>query len=433
MGILVSLLLFLPLSLWVAYNTACKGDRAALIRLVSLAWIIMTPLLVFVNAAIPFTGGGDDETYYLLAATPIDGFSEYFNFSKFSHEMDQPGYAWILHLLNAITGQNLLALKLINLFFLILLALIWYRLGLLLESRRFAIRVAVVILCLTPLWYYVFFLLKDLTIVLIQSAMLLLSVQIWHQTRFRSLALFIALGGILTLFRLPVVMQSGAVLAGSLVAKGFVQKADRKYLFSITLVALTLTFGLIVLTDPKILYELGITSLARVYGTVEFNELMDNVTAQGGVRTITYVVNYLFTETSGMTIAAWEQLDAFWLRGLLSLPWLYFLFPFFLLGIWELTRISPSIQRESSPFSKLLQRKFLSTPWNSVVLFVLTSFYISWTTGDATRWRIPDMPMIAAIAVLGWSYSTSRSRANTVLMWIVSAGMFFATYYLIMG
>lgn len=433
MGALIFLTFFVPLSLWITARVAVRGDRVYLLQIISIAWIILTTLVFVANSSIPFAGGGDDESYYLLANTPLGGLTGIVDLSKFTYWMEQPGYPWLLHVLNAFTGHNLVALKLLNLFFLILLALVWYRLGILLESQRFARRMVIIILCLTPLWYYVFFLLKDLSITLLQSLLLLFSVQLWHQLRLKALyKILLTLLG-LSLFRTALILQSAMVLAGSLLAKVIGVKVRGSVILSLTIVFIFLLAALFALTDPDLMRNLGIQNIARVVGSYEFIESTLTDYNKESVSPATFPLLYLLSETSGLTARSWSQLDAGWLRGFLALPWIFFLIPFFLLGMRQLIRIPREIQPATSSFARLRQWRCISTPWSAVLLFVLSSFFISLKTGDTTRWRIPDMPMMAAIAVLGWSYATVRLRTQILKLWLAGAGFLFAIYYLLKG
>ncbi|WP_161568872.1 hypothetical protein, partial [Exiguobacterium sp. SH5S13] len=141
----------------------------------------LAPLTALVNMWLPFSGSGDDENYFYLANTTINSVEEAFDLTRFTGLMEQPGYPFLLSIISIFSGPDLLAYKLFNLCLLILLALAWYRIAALAESREFGRVVLISILCLTPLWYYCFFLLKDLTITLLQSLFLLGLVQQWRR------------------------------------------------------------------------------------------------------------------------------------------------------------------------------------------------------------------------------------------------------------
>ena len=139
-------------------------DNRLLLRGVTAAWAVLGSLLVLVHEWMPFRGGGDNEDYFALAETPIRRLSDAFDLTHFVGFMEQPGYPWLLSILNHFMGHDLLSFKLFNFFLFIVLAIIWYRIGTLLESRTFGRYVFAGMLCLTPLWLYFFVRLKDMSI-----------------------------------------------------------------------------------------------------------------------------------------------------------------------------------------------------------------------------------------------------------------------------
>src|SRR2546428_10160321 len=163
MRALLFLLFLLPLTWAIAVVVAERRDCSLLLSGVTAAWAVLGSLLILVNEWMPFIGWGDDTSYFDLAATPIRSLSDAFDFTRFAHFIDQPGYPWLLSILNHFIGHDLLSFKLFNLFLFIVLALVWYRIGTLLESPAFGRYVFVGVLCLTPLWLYFLLLLKDLS------------------------------------------------------------------------------------------------------------------------------------------------------------------------------------------------------------------------------------------------------------------------------
>jgi hypothetical protein len=66
-----------------------------------------------------------------------------------------------------------------------------------------------------------------------------------------------------------------------------------------------------------------------------------------------------------------------------------------------------------------------------VLIFVTSYFAISWSVGDTTRWRVPDMPMFAAIAAVGWMNTGHARRTKVLLWWTVLLGCLFGAFYLL--
>lgn len=434
MNVLLFLLLFVPLSLLLAWWVAVGNDRALLIRRTAVAWIVLAPLTAIMNEWMPFAGGGDDETYFDLAHPPPASLTEAFDFSRFQGSMEQPGYPALLSLLNAMVGHDLLAYKLLNLFFLLTLSLVWYRIGLTLEGRRFARTVSLVVLLLTPLWYYVFFLLKDLTITLLQSTFLLGVVQIWSTVRIRTITLIALTSVCVGLFRTPLLLQQAGVLAGSFLAscRGTVQHSGS--LLAPALLIVFVGLSLQAASSREFLGVLGIHNEARVL-SASMLELVAAYQPQGVVDTAWFPVIYLFTQISGLNPSAWERLDALWARGVLAIPWIFLVVPFFLLGLHHVCTNPPLAASPQghrlSWLGRLRASKALASPWAAVLLFVASYFVMSWKLGETTRWRLPDMPMLAAISLVGWMNSAHAHRTRVLFWWTVLLGYIFGAFYLL--
>ncbi|HKP74838.1 MAG TPA: hypothetical protein VJT67_04810, partial [Longimicrobiaceae bacterium] len=133
-------------------------------------------LLAFINPAVPFAEGGDDRSYYLASQVHLQGagWLDFYNFPGFA----QGGYPLLLAWVYQFAGASLFVYKAVNLFFYLLLAVVWFRIGKEMGGRRTAYAFAVAVLLGTPLWQYWIFLLKDMTIVLLQSVFLLGAVRL---------------------------------------------------------------------------------------------------------------------------------------------------------------------------------------------------------------------------------------------------------------
>lgn len=430
-AILITLLLYIPATLCFAVLVADKRDRRYLFRIILLAWTILAPLTALANMWSPFAGGGDDESYFYFANMAIHSVGGIFGLARFIGLLEQPGFPWLLSLLNILTGPDLLAYKLLNLCFLILLALTWYRIAALLESRRFGRVVLISILCLTPLWYYVFFLLKDLTIALLQSLFLLGLVQQWRRS---ALSLWLLIGAAtlaLLPFRSALVMQNVAVLVAALTIKllGRERRGGR---------VLPLIFGgvlavgvLVVASSPVVMRGLGVYSEERVVGSDEMIATATIMAETSPMARVLFPLIYLFSETSGLNPASWKQFDSAWLRGVLAIPWIFLVVPFFVLGVLWMLKPPPASPRVNGFVARLRASRLMTTPWGALLFFVLSMMVISWGSGDTTRWRIADMPVMATIAMAGWVFAVRRSRKRILLLWVAGAGSLFMSYYLV--
>jgi hypothetical protein len=385
------------------------------------AWVVLVPLISYVNDWSEFSGGGDDDGYYRLAEAEIGGFEGLLDLSKFKLKLEQPGYPWMLHIVSAFTGHELLVYKLFNLFMLVLLGMIWYRIGLLLEPNDefFARAMLVIVFLLTPLWTYVFFVMKDLTISVIQSWGVLISIEMWLKFRLRHVAYFGIVGILLILFRTALLVQSSLVLALSLGMLVIFRGSSNRLNIAIALVGALSMIGIMMYlsSNPAYMAAMGIHTEARVVSGESFIETSRIQAERSSMNRLYFPVLYLFTETSGFSPNQWHDRNYQWLRGLLAIPWILFVVPFVILGSINLLerRKRNEFHSDSSGNEGI---RCLSTPWNTVLMFIASSASISFIVGDTTRWRIQDLPMLAAIAYLGWS-TRPKYRVLMLVGWFI--------------
>jgi hypothetical protein len=431
LSILIFLLLFVPLSIGVVFYIAPRTDRRYILKYVLRTWVFLGLFVFAIDKWMPFAGGGDDETYFLIANPPVNSVSDALDMTRFDGIMEQPGYPWVLSVLNAFTGHDLLTFKFLNLFSFIILAVVWYRIGYILEGREFARKMVIVILLITPLWYYVFILLKDMSVTLIQSLLLLATVQIWEKASLRPVITAIISALLLLFFRTALVLQTAAVLIGSLMAKLLGKGVKSRKLVPLFLGFILIVMILSVATNSEIMALLGVISESRVIGAATFWELGNQHGIRSEMNRTLFPILYLFTETAGLSPEAWKNWNAMWLRGVLALPWIIGFVPFFLFGVrWLFTRPTASGVKWVRIFN-LRSARVMVTPWSAVLLFVMSSVFLSWTIGDSTRWRVPDMPMFAAIATAGWMYTRPKMRRLVLVLWVVALTVLFGAFYLL--
>ena len=424
---LITCLLYIPLSLGFAAIVAENNDKSFLFKVVIWAWIILLPITFIFNELIPFAGGGDDESYFSLANYQNNSIAVVFDITKFIGLMEQPGYPFLLSIINFISGHNLLVYKILNLCFLIILALTWYRIGVLLESREFGRKNMIIVLLLAPMWYYVFFLLKDMTIVLLQSLFLLGVVQYWRRNSVW-VWLLIALTILIVLyFRFYLVLLDIIVVSFVLLLK-LIGRQRVSNSFPQLLFGLFVCMGLLMLAgDQQFLSLTGITSDKRVISVDNINAYAQDESAQKGV---IFIINYLLSETAGLSPQTWKSFDSSLIRGVLAIPWIFVIVPFSFVGLYWV--IQP-VQNEYTGMGlivKLRDSRFLNTPWGVLSIFILFSFAISYQTGDSTRWRISDMPVFATIALAGMQSTDRNIRKKIIFIWFLGVGIFFPLFYL---
>jgi hypothetical protein len=398
---------------------------------VTAAWTVLGSLLILVNEWMPFSGGGDDETYFALAATPIQSLSDAFDFSRFTDSMEHPGFPWLLSILNHFVGQDLLSFKLFNLFLFIVLAIVWYRIGTLLESPTFGRYVFAGVLCLTPLWFYFFTLNKDMCIAVMQSVFLLGVVKVWERSDWKTLVLMLGSTLGVLLFRTYMAVQNVGIVLGVVALKAFA--AGKIKVWSLVLALFFTGAVLGIGTNPERMAVLGINTGHRVLRT---ERVFDTVMASweySRSKSWVFPLLYLFTETQALNPQTWSELDAFWLRGLLAVPWIALGVPFALLGIWRLWRAQLAFDRRRPWLLRLRSSKMLASPWATVVLFTLSYLGLSWSMMDTNRWRMADMPALATMALAGWWTSPPLFRGRLLVLWIAVASVAFSYYILVRG
>lgn len=429
-AILVSLLVFLPLSLAVAYYVAAPGDRRYLAILACLCWLVLGPLTGLVNEWSPFSGEAlDDENYFSLASQPARSMAEIIDLSRFEGAMEQPGYPWLLSLLNLLVAPDLLVYKLFNLLVLTLLAIVWYRIGVVLGDRGFGRAMAVGVLILTPLWFYVFVLRKDLVIVLLQSLFVLGLVLQWQRNRWQAWFLVIAATLLLLPLRTPLVLQNSAVAIGSVLVFSVAQGKLLRTLPRMVILIAVVAGSLVVASDPTILQAFGVFTEHRVIGSEAMLHTIERAGDESTMKRFLFPALFLLSDTSALNPRSWAEMDLDALRGVLTLPWIFFFVPLFLLGTGWLAKPPADVDHVPHGFFKAIRAsRAINTAWGVLAVFILSSAAVSWTVGDATRWRLSDMPAMMAIAVAAAYYGRQKVNVNTVSFWSASLVVFFSIY-----
>src|SRR5690606_34548780 len=154
--------------------------------------------------------------------------------------------------------HDLFALKLLNVYAFVMVALVWYRLAYEIEGHRFARKVFVAILLLTPMWFYVFFLLKDMVIVLLQSFFLLVVIRFWAKFTCDAALLLLIPTIFLIMFQSILGAQNGVVLVASLLIK--VNGSGKSVEGMIAAIVAVVMFGgiFLLVSNQELLFAFGI-------------------------------------------------------------------------------------------------------------------------------------------------------------------------------
>jgi len=395
--IFVFILLFVVLlPVFIARNLDTDKDSKWLLKNTSIAVFLFLLILVPINNIYEFSVGGDDIYYYLDSLGQAQ-FTTY----------EQPGYSYILAVVNNVAGNSLYARKALNVTFFLLIALCWYRIGFISGGVQLGKLFFTAILLSSPLWYYFFFVLKDMVIILMFSMFFLGVIEFFAYRKGIILMIFSSL--LIGFFRLPLVALNIAFLVVTVVMLSK-QKRIVKYITSAFVIFILFGYG----TDVDLLATIGISP--------ERNISLDNLRRQIDQYSIQvvdfsvfrFILIYLLTETTAFT--SFGFYDSVALRGVIALPWIFIGLPLFFAACYFVVR----------------NRMGMDTSRKNLVIClfmaVLSYFLVSIIVKDTTRWRMPAFPAMAAIAALGWDY-LGENRKTYLISAMLIGGIAFGGYY----
>lgn len=395
---------------------ASKNDSRYLIRTVLATWIIAIPLLAYVNMVYPFSGDGDDSDYFEVSTYIIKNFSEVVDFSRFVGVQEQPGYPIVLSALNFFLGEDLLGFKIFNLAAFIVNSLVWYRIGFYLSGNDFGRKLSLIMIFLTPLWLYCFFLRKDMIIVLLQSFIILYLIECWIKLNLFNIVKSLIPIFLLFLFRTPLVIQSVLVLLLTfLLSSSAKNKTNNRSKLYNAIITFSVAIPILLLGgDQEFLSTIGITSGHRTLGSREMIDSISNTAESSSVNLSYFPILYILTETSGLNPNMLKYSDPGpMIRGILAIPWIALASPFFVFGIKRLLTDNNKLLRWS-----IYNRLAFSSPWFVIFIFQISYIVLSFSVGDTTRWRLPDMPVFATISYVGWRCTNRKFRFLVLITWV---------------
>lgn len=401
----------------IAFFCAPRHERNYTITSTLTAWFLYSGTVYLLSDIFPFAGGGDDEEYF-FAATAVTSLPKVFDLSRYA-SFAQPGYPILLSLISYLSDQELVLFKWVNVSLFILIALTWYKIGQFLEGEPFGRNLLFGILFFCPLAYYGFFVLKDMAVSFLLSLGLLSS--IWFRSG-KVLAPGLLLGvsiGCLLFFRIPLILQVLACVLLPLVWRlEGVNRGKRKRVVTLVLMLLLSVSIFFSLMNPALVSGLGISQRHNLSP----DNLMERAVAKQEGAHLTglfFVIMYLVIDAAAINPESWSHPDPSWLRGFSAFPWIGLCLPFFMVGFLRLLQGLPRTSLAGTPDRVLSSTgmRLSSTAWNPVIVFLVISFLLSYSAGDTTRWRSPDLPAMMAIAVLGWYTATPDSRARLLVYW----------------
>jgi hypothetical protein len=396
-------------------------------------------VLWLVEEAIPFAGGGDDKIYFTVSKRSFNSVSDWFDLRQFAKTHEQAGYPLLLSWVHQFAGDSLYHRKAVNVFFFLMLALVWFGIGRHIGGRGLGFVFAAGVLLTTPLWYYWIFLLKDMAITFLQSLFIL---GLLHSLSHRSVASgygLIVLSTVLTIpFRSQLALVNLAALAGATFLRTGSQQSWKTTFLKVTMTGGMCLIILIVGRNPEILHQLGVTGEHQSLDTesvqAEF-EFRGRSRTEQFTNALVFPLLYLMGEVAAFNPRAWGNMGAPLMRGLSMVPWIYVGVPLFVTGTWMILRrqkaregavqISVSKEGDSIVDPVRPERAHLLV----LLMFVLIYAGVSWVSADTTRWRIPAMPSMVAIAGFAWVTLKTQQRFGMLLGWGLLFSVSLIVYY----
>ena len=383
--------------------------------------MFLLTLLLF-NDAFPFTGGGDDEDYYYASLESFTNFGDWFDTTQYEYH-EQAGYPLLLSWVHQVSGDSLFHRKALNVFFMLVLAIVWFAIGKLIDGKRLAFVYAYGILLATPLWYYWLFLLKDMAITLLQSLFILGLIQFASgERRFRGYALIALSTLALIPFRSILAVFNLALVVAFTLLQGRSRTSGISFGTRLILVA-SLVVGLWLLSvQPGMMETLGAKGEDRslmLGGLQSLTERAETERQQFSGNPLTFPILFLVGETDALNPSNWGQFDLALLRPLSMVPWIFLGLPFFLAGVATMLRrggvrkMFASGMRHSDDNGTTEDYSRRQTLCLRVLLIFIVGYVgIGWLSGTTTRWTLPAIPPMIGIAGFAWTNMNNHARVS---------------------
>lgn len=410
--------------------------------LIVLSGIFFLSVLWQVDEAIPFSGVGDDKDYFNASKRSFNSMSDWFDLRQFKETHEQAGYPMLLSWVHQFAGGSLYHRKALNVFFFLMLALVWFGIGRHIGGRHLGFVFASGILLTTPLWYYWIFLLKDMAITFLQSVFILGLVRSLSPRSVAKGYGLIVLSTILTIpFRSKLALVNLAALAGATLLRTGSRRSWKSSLSKGAMTGGIILSILIAGTNPEILHWLGVAGESRslnaeaVQAELEFKG--QSRSAQF-TNALIFPLLYLMGEVAAFNPRSWGAVGSPLIRGLSMVPWIYVGVPLFVTGTWMIVRQQrsrdgvvhmPTGQEGDSRVDPVKpERAHLLV----LLMFVLIYAGVAWASADTTRWRMPAMPPMVAIAGFAWVTMNKQKRVGMLLGWGLLLSVSLIVYYAVL-
>lgn len=424
-----------------SFLVARRAERFLLCAVLGLSATVFLTVLWLVNDAIPYSGSGDDKDYFDASIVRFNELSDWVDFGQFSRTHEQAGFPMLLAWVHQVAGGSLYHRKALNVFFFLLLALIWFVIGKSIGGRRLAFVFAVGILSATPLWYYWIFLLKDMSVILLQSVFLLgLVLFLSRNARGRGYSLIVLSTILIIPFRSMLALVNVAALCGALLLQSGTRRKVSGLMWKTVLAGSVVAVVMIVGTNPGALRSLGVGGEHRaldrqsVQTSVEISERRRPAYFGNPLK---FSIVYLMGEVAAFNPKSWVGMNASLIRAISMVPWIFAGAPLFVAGVAMIirrkrvtkTQTDVEINRRGSIHLSYLTNE---RPYMLLLFtFVLIYAGVAWLSGDTTRWRMPSIPPMVAIAGFAWVNMSRTKRFGIVFGWALALSVALLTYYAI--
>jgi hypothetical protein len=278
-----------------------------------------------------------------------------------------------------------------------------------------------------------------MTITFLQSLFILGLIQsLSHRSVARSYGL-IVLSTVLTIpFRSQLALVNLAALAGATFLGMGSGRSWKSSFLKVAMIGGMFLSLLVVGKNPEILNQLGVRGEHQALDT---ESVRAEVEFRGRSRTaqftnaLMFPLLYLLGEVAAFNPRVWGDVSTPLIRGLSMVPWIYVGVPLFVTGTWMIVRRqrfhegAVQISAGQGEDHRVAYVRPARAQLLVLLMFALIYAGVSWVSADTTRWRIPAMPSMVAIAGFAWVTLSIQQRLGMLIGWGLLLSVSLIVYY----